>query len=110
MINTAEGFTSPRYANIYGQNNLFVGFLDEITAHNKGAIQGFKADGEDLSFRNCNGDGNSYFTFYPTLHYSITPPAFGKNFGLTRKWREHVNNLDYLPEVLNFLMAYNLLI
>lgn len=105
MINTAEGFTSLRYADIYSHNYLFVGFLDEITASVEGATQGFKADGEELSFKNCDGEGNSYLTFYPTLNYSDIPSSFGKNYGLAPRWREHLNNLDYLLEVSNFPIA-----
>ena len=102
MVNSASGFSNPTNTAKYTRHYLYLGFLEATLASNAGMIQGWRADGKDISFTNCDGNPNSYFTFYPTLEYSGTPYVLGHNFASPSAWRSGVNALDVVDSVRLF--------
>ena len=99
MVNSAEGFYKPNNVHNFSQNYLYLGFLNQTIANINNSTQGWRADGTDITFTNCDGNGNSYFAFYPTLSYSGTPYKLGTNHQITNTWRSGVNGLDTVDSV-----------
>ena len=99
MFNSAEGFYKPGNLESISQNYLYLGFLNQTYGNIIGSIQGWRADGTDITFTNCDGHGLSFFSFYPTLSYSGTSFGLGSNYQITNTWRSGVNGLDALDSV-----------
>ena len=98
MLNTAEGFNGPYNKVPYSPYFLYVGFIPRDQAASK-TLQGWRADGQDITFTNCDSNPNSYYTFYETNTYSQAPYGLGSNYATTNTWREGVNALFPVPMV-----------
>ena len=98
MVNSAAGFTNPHNIRQYSPNYLFVGFLDKATARAR-TVQGWRADGKDITFQNCDANPNSYFAFYPVTTYRSKPYGLGAVYPVSNIWRQGVNTLPRVASV-----------
>ena len=92
MLNSAAGFQGPSNRGAYSNYFLYVGFIPKAQAASR-TVQGWRADNQDISFKNCDSNPNSYFTFYEQNTYSSNPYGLGSNYATANKWRGGVNAL-----------------
>ncbi|KAH3814513.1 hypothetical protein DPMN_143015 [Dreissena polymorpha] len=94
------------YSGYQGPNNtnlapyIFVGFIPQSMT-SRGAVQGWKVNGEELNFTNCDGNPNSYIAFFfnPSGH-GYTNNVGAKN-KLIYQWYDGataVAQSEYLPD------------
>ncbi|KAH3814505.1 hypothetical protein DPMN_143007 [Dreissena polymorpha] len=80
---------------------IFVGFIPKSMTY-QGAVQGWKVNGEELTFQNCNGDPNSYIAFFfNPSGQEYTNYYVRKNNTLMYKWyydASAVAQSDYIPD------------
>ncbi|PFX12245.1 hypothetical protein AWC38_SpisGene23828 [Stylophora pistillata] len=91
LANSCSGYTQPK--NEFMKEYIFLGILPNLVA-NKKTYQGFRSNGIKLQFKNCDGNPNSYFAFFPNRynqpphgHHSGT--SVYENSGLAANWRSH---------------------
>lgn len=81
QFNTASGYQIPTTSSPYPY--LYLGLLPEIIADQR-VKQGYNAQGKDFTFKNCDGNGNSYFAFFseddPYFHEEKSPSLFMKGW------------------------------
>ena len=51
---------------------LYVGFIPSNIANRVGAVQGYRVNGADYSFVNCDANPNSYFVFLKNANHVAT--------------------------------------
>ena len=98
MVNSADGFQGPANTNRYSPNYLYLGFLPRSVAAAR-TLQGWRADGTDITFTNCDANPNSYYAFYDKNTYTSSPYGLGSNYATANTWRAGVNNLDPVADV-----------
>ena len=62
-----------------GSPYLFLGFLP-ISLAAQGTVQGFKANGAQITFSNCDSNPNSYFAIFPNFAERV-PSNYGTGWG-----------------------------
>lgn len=95
-------YTTPLYA---GNKYILIGFLPNVTAAVKTAIRGIRANGINITFVNCDYQGNSYIVLHPDT-YKADPTKYIGYGGFIRNWlfssKPHPNN-TYMPDYYYFL-------
>ena len=61
QFNSQVGYAAPQ--NVKMVPYIYVGFLPAAAARRAGMIQGYRVNGVDYTFRNCDANPNSYFVF-----------------------------------------------
>ncbi|XP_022810313.1 uncharacterized protein LOC111347326 [Stylophora pistillata] len=90
LANSYSGYTQPK--NEFMKEYIFLGILPKSVADKK-TFQGFRSNGIRLQFKNCDGNPNSYFAFFPNRYHQ--PPhdhsktSVYENKGLAVNWRSH---------------------
>jgi hypothetical protein len=65
---------------------VYIEFLPNYIANQKGTIQGFAGNGQQLTFINCDGNTNSFMIFYKNLNpYDAVPNS---NYNLINLWKQ----------------------
>jgi hypothetical protein len=85
--NTFTQFTGPVNRNTIGRSGfIYLGILNRFIARAKGATQGYKSNGKDVTFVNCDANPNSYIVLYPN-HDKLKPSSYFGGDGVFRRWR-----------------------
>ena len=72
QLNAFLGYTQP--LNNMISDYLYLGVLPKIYIH-KGQVEGFRSNGHNITYKNCDGVKNSYFAFYTAKvaqHQNVT--------------------------------------
>ena len=94
MLNSADGFATPQNLNnAFGPHMLYLGFLPKTVAATNN-YQGWRANGTDIFFFNCDANPNSYFAFFPQKNVGQMALGEGTNFQISETWRNIVNGLN----------------
>jgi len=83
LVNSFSGYTTPM--NAFRKDYIFLGIIPKSAAQNHG-IQGFRANGHIIQFKNCDANPNSLFAFMPN-HNLQTPSGYGPVPGIDVQWR-----------------------
>ncbi|XP_076090268.1 uncharacterized protein LOC143062460 [Mytilus galloprovincialis] len=76
---------------------IYLGLLPVSMARNNNT-QGYRANGKDFAFQNCDRKPNSYFAFYFNLHSDPYPGCMQNNF--TTGWKDtsvKLQKTHYMP-------------
>ena len=85
--NTDVRFTRPVNRDTIGRSGyLYLGILDRVTARAKGARQGYKSNGREVTFINCDANPNSYIVLYPN-HKKLKPSSYFGGDGVFQRWK-----------------------
>ena len=81
LENSYTGYTSP--INTIG-NYVYIGLIPAALVHT-GDTEGFIANGQSLSFTNCDGNGNTYFALFANLNPTSTS-GYAMGNGIFDSW------------------------
>ena len=77
---------------------LYVGTLPKTNA-TKGTRQGFKSNGAEITFNNCDGNANNYFAFFGRSNDIPSHSSVYEQRGVTVNWRKTaISNRIRMPE------------
>ena len=103
FMNEHKGFSKPINAE-FGEY-LYLGILPDKKSKKK-TKQGFKSNGKEITFENCDGKPNNYFAFLPN-HYDKEPSKFMadddkfEKSGVAVDWRKSGKPLTSFREMPN---------
>ncbi|KAL9978875.1 hypothetical protein ACROYT_G016456 [Oculina patagonica] len=94
-VNRFDGYTRPQ--NDFMKDYIFLGILPASTARHKN-IQGFKSNGANIQFRNCDANPNSLFAFLPNHNHQTPSSYHGSNLvyedrGVAVAWRQQAKDI-----------------
>jgi len=65
-------------------SRMRITFIPRPDSNNQGQTQGLRSNGQDLTFTNCDGNGNSYIEFWHTgLNY-----VWNQDYRISLQWRD----------------------
>lgn len=99
QYNTHEGYSG--VVNGLMTPYIYVGLNPKqlVGRSHRGDTQGYKSNGKDFTFRNCDGNPNGYFAFLFN-HNNISPSGYRESPAISRKWLESSTRVsgDILPD------------
>ena len=94
QLNGFVGYNRP--LNYMISDYLYLGVLPRSYAL-QGQIEGFKSNGHAITFRNCNGQQNSYFAFYSAEVAQYTYVGCGSFDSSWRGTAKHKTSISKMP-------------
>ena len=99
MYNSYSGYNEMR--NGHMTPYLYLGFVPKSGVSHYQDTQGWRIQGKDYTFTNCDGTPNSYFTLlYNSQNETYASSSFGKT-SLLHVWYDYAsatNSTDYIPD------------
>ena len=96
LYNSYGNYTRPQNSNSLAPY-LFLGFLPKSAA-NHVQPQGYRSNGKDYPFRNCDGNPNSYMAFYFNPHFNkeVGYRSGAHDYSLMHGWINSARTIPYI--------------
>lgn len=103
QYNQHTGYAAPQNAKMSPM--VYIGFLPIAESH-RGQTEGYKLNGKDQTYVNCDGNPNNYFAFLFN-HNNISPsPYYPTNSAMQHNWVDRAHQVAQDKKIPNNFFSF----